>query len=78
MREGEDDVLLFGQQRFEGLGFLQVQGQRLVANDVDAGVYEGLGRRHVHVVGRDDGHRLDAVGAFRFCFRHLLERTVAA
>ena len=37
-------------------------GQRLVADDVDAGLEEGLRRAGVHVVGGDDRDRLDAVG----------------
>ena len=67
-----------GDQRGELLGVGQSGGQRLVANDVDAGLEEGLGRGEVRVVGRYDGDRLDAVRTRRFGLRHFLERAVAA
>ena len=35
--------------------------QRLVADHMNAGLQEGVGRPGMHVVGRDDRHRLDAV-----------------
>ena len=54
-----------------GLG--QGAGQRLVADDVDAGVEKGTGRRVVQVVGGNDGHHLDAVGPCRLGPRHLPE-----
>jgi hypothetical protein len=49
-------------ERRELLRLGQRRCQWLVADDVDAGLEEGLGRRDVDIVGRDDGHRLDAVG----------------
>ena len=60
----------------------EVRGQRLVADDVDAGLDEGAGDREVQVVRRDDRHRVDAVaavaGAFRLGAGHLAEVAVAA
>jgi hypothetical protein len=47
----------------EVAGLVEGARQRLVADDVDAAGEERLGGRRVHVVRRDDRHRLDAVGA---------------
>jgi hypothetical protein len=77
--EREDHVFLLGQQRFKRFCFLERKGQRLVADHVDAGIDEGSCGGHMHVVRRDDRHRLDAVGTFRLCLRHfLVVGTVAA
>ena len=65
-------------QRRELLGIGEVGGQRLVADDVDAGFEKRLGRRIVHVVRRHDRHRLDAVGALRLGLGHFGEGAVAA
>ncbi len=62
----------------ELLGVAQVGGERLVADDVDAALQEGACHGEMHVVGRDDGDRLDAVLQPALAPRHLLERAVAA
>jgi hypothetical protein len=54
------------------LRILERRGERLVADHVDAGLEEGLGRADMHVVGRDDRHHLDAVLARRLGAGHLL------
>ncbi len=66
-----EDLAALLDQRGELLGVGQRRGQRLVADDVDAGLEEGLRRRIMHVVRRDDRHRLDAVGPRRLGPRHL-------
>ena len=48
----------------------QRRGQRLVANHVDARLQKSLRHGRVQVVGRDDGDRVDAVGALRFSLCH--------
>ena len=65
-------------QRLQGLGVLQGAGQRLVADDVDAGLQEGLGGGMVQVVRRDDGDGVYAVVARRLRGRHLGEAAVGA
>ena len=67
--DGEDAPVLRG-QRFEAARFLDRRCQRLVADDVDAGLQERLGHRRVQMVRRDDGDRLDAVAARRLRLRH--------
>ena len=54
----------------EGESLLQRRRQRLVADDVDAGVEKGVGGRGVEVVRRHDGDGLDPVGSRRFGLRH--------
>ena len=75
--EGEDDTGAAGVVR-EGARFLQRRGHRLVADDVDAGVEEGVGRGGMEVVRRDDAARLYAVGARRLLARHASEVGVGA
>ncbi len=76
---GEDEQLARRlHRRGERLRVAEVRRQRLVADDVDAGVQKGLGGGKVHVVGGDDRHRLDAVRPLRLGRRHLGKRTVAA
>ena len=53
-------------------------GQRLVADDVDAGLEEGLGGRVMDVVRRDDRHDVDAVVARGLLRRHLREAAIGA
>ena len=54
----------------------QRRGQRLVADHVDAALQELARRRRVHVVGRDDRHRLDAVLPPRLALGHRREVVV--
>ena len=61
VRHGEDEPGLARRSVGELPRLLQRRRQRLVADDVDAGLEEGRGGRRVHVVRRDDRHRLDAV-----------------
>ena len=70
MGEGEDDILSL-QQRLERFRLLEGERQRLVADHMDAGLDEGLRRRHMDIVWRDDGDNLDTVLALGFRFRHL-------
>ena len=53
-------------------------GQRLVADDVDAGVEKGGRHRRVKVVRRHHRHRADPVVARRFRPRHLAKVGIAA
>ena len=56
VRHAEDDAgLLHDLRQLLGLG--QVEGHRLVAHDVEAGLGEGLGDLEVRVVGRGDARR---------------------
>ena len=57
---------------------LQPGGQRLFADDVEAGFEEGFRRRVVQVVGGDDRHGLDAIGARGLGCRHVLEGGIGA
>ena len=50
-------------QRSEGSRVFPVRGQRLVADDRDPGLQKRLRRREMHVVGRNDGDRVDAIVA---------------
>ena len=65
----EAAAALYGLDQVAGLG--QRRRQRLVANHVDAGLEERAGDRVVHIVRRDDGNDLDAVGALGLRRRHL-------
>ncbi len=56
----------------------QRRGQRLVADHVDATPEELAGRRRMHVVGRHDRHRLDAVLPPRLALGHGGEVVVGA
>jgi len=78
MSEGEDYILVFGQQLFKRQGFLEVERQGLVADHMDARLDEGLRRREMHVVRRDDGNRFDAIFAFGLGLRHLAEIPIDA
>ena len=75
--DGEDQALLL-RQRGELLRIGAGGGDGLVADDVDAGLQKRRGRRGVQVVGRDDGHGLDAVFTRGFGLRHGLEAVVGA
>ena len=77
VRERED-LAGFFDELGELLRLPQRRGQRLVADDVDAALQEGLRDGEVHVVRRDDGDRLDAVLQPRLALRHLLERAVGS
>ncbi len=64
----------FGQRQRVG----QVAGQRLVADDVDAGLQEGRGDARVQMVRRDDRDHVDAVLALRLGLGHRGEVGVGA
>ena len=53
-------------------------GHRLVADHVDAGLEEGLGGRVVDVVGGDDRHHVDRIGARHLLRGHLGEAAIGA
>ncbi|MNV65246.1 hypothetical protein D3C71_1579350 [compost metagenome] len=60
------------------LGVNQIGGQRLVADHMDA-AFQELPRRFVmHMIGRDDRYRLDAILQPRFTDRHILVGTIGA
>ena len=69
-RDGEDETGLFRKRR-EFFGLLEASRQRLVADDVDAGIEERAGNGNMEVIGRDDDDRLDAVGTLGLGFGHL-------
>ncbi|MNM43522.1 hypothetical protein D3C81_544020 [compost metagenome] len=64
------------------LGQLQRLGiavaQRLVADDVDAGVKKRGRHRRMQIIGGDDSHHIDAVFARRLFLRHLVKIVIAA
>ena len=60
MRQDEQRIGLVGDV-LQLFGVLQIGGQRLVADDMDATLQKRLRRRIMHVVGRDDRHRLYAI-----------------
>ena len=74
----EEPCAVLGLHRSELAGSRKRVGQRLVADDVDAGLEEGLRRTGVHVVGGDDRDGLDAVGPGGLLRRHLLVARVDA
>ena len=75
--EGED-ASRRRDRRLHALGLDKRDGQRLVADDVDARLQQSVGRRSVDVVGRHDRRRLDAVRARRLGLGHGLEVVVDA
>ncbi|MNU92655.1 hypothetical protein D3C71_825790 [compost metagenome] len=59
-------------------GVSQIGGQRLVADHMDAALQK-LPRRFVmHMVGRDDRHRLDTILQPRLTDRHVFVGTIGA
>ncbi len=62
MRQGEDEPALLG-ERAELLGLGERVGERLLADDVDAGLEEGLGHGVMHVVAREERQRVDPPGS---------------
>src|SRR5690606_30974069 len=59
--EGEDASGL-GDDFLQGAGFLEVESDGFVADDVEAFFEEELGGRKVLVVGRDDDDEVEAIG----------------
>ncbi len=70
MRQNEQRAAFVG-DLFQLLGIGKIRGQRLVANDMNAALQEFLGRIIMHMVRRDDRHRLDAVLQLRLADGHL-------
>ena len=77
MGQREQQILFLRQCR-QLPAFLQRNGQRLVADHMDARFQERGGDRRMQVVGRDDGDCLDAVGARGLGLRHGAVVAVAA
>ena len=77
--DGEDDAGFLGRSE-QVVRLLGGMYQRLVADDVDAGLGERLGHRVVHVVGRDDADEVDAFAgrAAQFVFEQRLPGRVVA
>ena len=60
------------------LGILESGGERLVANDVDAGLEKRFRRRIVQMVRGHDGDGIDAIFSGRFRRSHFRETAVSA
>ena len=79
MRDAEDDAgLLHDLGQLLGLG--EVEGHRLVAHDVEAGLGEGFGDLKMGIVRRGDGNEVDALVGRQLLFAldHLLVGAVGA
>ena len=77
MREAENFAGFFDELR-ESFGVFDGGGERLVADDVEAGFEEGFRGAEVEMIRRDDGDDVDAIGAPGFGGSHFGEAAVGA
>ena len=77
--DGEDDLVLFDEGR-EFLSLGEIEGQRLVADDIEAGLDRRLGDLEVGVVRSGDRNEIDAFGFVEgeLAGDHLLVGTVGS
>jgi len=73
-----EDAATFRRQFREAFRFLQGRGQRLIADHMNASLEKGAGDWCMHMIGRDDRHRLDAVGPLGLGLGHRREIAVDA
>ncbi len=74
----EESGAVLGLDLLQGVGVIDRGGEGLVADHMDARFEKSLGGGEMHVIGRDDRHRFDAVLVGRFGAGHFGEIGVDA